>query len=48
MTVPVTGGWENFQVVSTTLTAPASGPVFLRFTGGTGVLFDVDTFTLSR
>lgn len=45
--VPVTGGWEVFQNVSTTLTASASGPVFLRCTGGTGVLFDVDTFTLS-
>jgi len=45
--VPVTGGWEVFQNVSTTLTGSASGPVFLRFTGGTGNLFDVDTFTIS-
>jgi type 1 glutamine amidotransferase len=44
--VPVTGGWETFTTVSTTLTASASGPLFLRFTGGSGALFDIDTFTL--
>ncbi|MFE6487237.1 ThuA domain-containing protein [Streptomyces sp. NPDC057757] len=44
--VPVTGGWETFTTVSTTLTATASGPLFLRFTGGSGALFDIDTFTL--
>ena len=46
VTVPVTGGWETFTTVSTTLTATASGPLFLRFTGGSGALFDIDTFTL--
>jgi hypothetical protein len=45
--VPVTGGWETFQTVSTTLTAAASGPLFLTFTGGAGNLFDVDTFTVT-
>ncbi len=45
--VPVTGGWENFQTVSTALTGNATGPLFLSFTGGTGSLFDVDTFTIS-
>ncbi|MFD4966563.1 ThuA domain-containing protein, partial [Streptomyces sp. NPDC058417] len=45
--VPVTGGWETFTTVSTTLTATASGPLFLRFTGGAGALFDIDTFTLA-
>ncbi|MEV6286803.1 carbohydrate-binding protein [Kribbella sp. NPDC051770] len=45
--VPSTGGWENFQNVSTTLTGNASGPLFLSFTGGAGALFDVDTFTVS-
>ncbi|MFG2356325.1 ThuA domain-containing protein [Streptomyces sp. NPDC048521] len=44
--VPVTGGWETFTTVSTALTASASGPLFLRFTGGGGALFDIDTFTL--
>jgi glucose/arabinose dehydrogenase/PKD repeat protein len=47
--VPVTGGWETFQSVTTTLTGTATGPLFLVFTGsGTGYLFDVDTFTLTR
>ncbi|MFC5828313.1 ThuA domain-containing protein [Nonomuraea insulae] len=45
--VPVTGGWESFQTVTTTLTGSASGPLFLVFTGGAGALFDIDTFTLS-
>ncbi|MBB5081775.1 ThuA domain-containing protein [Nonomuraea endophytica] len=48
VTVPVTGGWENFQTVSTTLTGPATGPLFLVFTGGAGFLFDLDTLTLTR
>jgi type 1 glutamine amidotransferase len=45
--VPVTGGWENFQTVSTTLTGSGSGPLFLTFSGGSGALFDIDTFSLS-
>jgi len=44
--VPVTGGWEKFQTVSTTLT-PGTGALFLTFSGGSGSLFDVDSFTLS-
>ncbi|MFE9607225.1 ThuA domain-containing protein [Streptomyces sp. NPDC006012] len=44
--VPVTGGWETFTTVSTTLSGTGTGPLFLRFTGGSGSLFDVDTFTL--
>ncbi|MFI6297181.1 ThuA domain-containing protein [Nonomuraea sp. NPDC050790] len=44
--VPNTGGWENFQNVSTALTGTASGPLFLTFTGGGGALLDVDTLTL--
>ena len=46
--VPVTGGWANFQNVSTTLTAAASGPLFLTFSGGSGYLFDIDTLTLTK
>ncbi|QQQ79463.1 ThuA domain-containing protein [Saccharothrix sp. 6-C] len=43
-----TGGFDRFAEVSTTLAGPASGPVFLVFTGtGAGGLFDVDHFTLS-
>ncbi|MFE9629159.1 ThuA domain-containing protein [Streptomyces sp. NPDC006527] len=45
--VPVTGGWETFTTVTTTLTGSASGPLFLRFTGGSGALFDIDTFSLA-
>jgi glucose/arabinose dehydrogenase/PKD repeat protein len=47
VTVPVTGGWENFQTVATALSDNASGPLVLTFTGGTGSLFDLDTFTIS-
>jgi hypothetical protein len=45
--VPVTGGWENFQTVSTALTGNVTGPLFLSFTGAAGSLFDVDSFTVS-
>ncbi|CCK24936.1 glucose/sorbosone dehydrogenase [Streptomyces davaonensis JCM 4913] len=45
--VPTTGGWETFTTVGTRLNA-GSGPLYLTFTGGSGSLFDVDTFTLSR
>jgi hypothetical protein len=45
VTVPVTGGWETFMPLTATLTGSASGPLFLRFTGGGGALFDVDTFS---
>ncbi|MFD3438935.1 carbohydrate-binding protein [Streptomyces sp. NPDC058685] len=44
--VAPTGGWETFTTVSTTLSATGSGPLFLRFTGGSGSLLDIDTFTL--
>ncbi|MET9358253.1 carbohydrate-binding protein [Streptomyces sp. NPDC006617] len=47
LTVPVTGDWETFTTVSTPLTAGGSGPLFLTFTGGSGALFDIDTFTLT-
>ncbi|MFE6036063.1 ThuA domain-containing protein [Streptomyces sp. NPDC056452] len=43
-----TGGWDTFAEVSTALTATGSGPLFLRFTGGAGALFDIDSFTLSH
>ncbi|MFG3044188.1 PQQ-dependent sugar dehydrogenase [Streptomyces sp. NPDC048241] len=48
-TVPVTGGWETFQDVSTDLTRAPRGTttLFLVFKGGTGVLFDVDDFTFT-
>jgi type 1 glutamine amidotransferase len=43
-----TGDWEKFTTVSATLAGSGTGPLFLRFTGGSGSLFDVDSFTLSR
>ena len=48
VTVPVTGGWETFTEVSTTLSNVPAGTVtlYLTFHGsGTGNLFDVDAFT---
>ncbi|MFI6938788.1 PQQ-dependent sugar dehydrogenase [Streptomyces sp. NPDC050418] len=48
--VPVTGGWENFQDVTTNLSAGPSGStdLVLLFKGptGQGNLFDMDAFTL--
>ncbi|MFC7387876.1 carbohydrate-binding protein [Sphaerisporangium rhizosphaerae] len=43
-----TGNWDTFTTVSATLTGSASGAVFLVFTGGSGSLLDVDTFTITR
>jgi type 1 glutamine amidotransferase len=48
VTVPPTGGWENWQSVSATLAGTGSGPLFLVFTGGAGSLFDIDEFTLAK
>ena len=47
VTVPVTGGWETFTEVSTTLSNVPTGTVtlYLTFAGGTGTLFDVDAYT---
>nr|WP_240929329.1 carbohydrate-binding protein [Streptomyces coryli] len=47
VSVPQTGGWETFTTVNTGLSA-GTGPVYLTFSGGTGSLFDIDTFTVSR
>ncbi|WP_282701217.1 PQQ-dependent sugar dehydrogenase [Streptomyces sp. CC219B] len=50
VTVPVTGGWENFQDVTTDLSRPPRGTttLYLVFKGaGTGALFDVDDFTFT-
>jgi type 1 glutamine amidotransferase len=41
-----TGDWETFTTVTTPLTA-GTGPLFLSFTGGSGSLFDIDSFSLS-
>jgi hypothetical protein len=48
-TVPVTGGWENFQDVSADLSRAPKGTttLYLVFKGGSGALFDVDDFTFT-
>lgn len=50
-TVPVTGGWENFQDVSAGLSRAPRGTttLYLVFKGstGSGALFDVDDFTFT-
>ncbi len=48
VTVPVTGGWETFTSVTTQLSASASGPLYLVYTGAAGALFDIDHFTLHK
>ncbi|GAA3309699.1 PQQ-dependent sugar dehydrogenase [Streptomyces cinereospinus] len=47
--VPVTGGWETFQEVTTPLTGQPAGTttLYLVFRGGTGSLFDVDDFSFT-
>ncbi|KQV97508.1 PQQ-dependent sugar dehydrogenase [Streptomyces sp. Root369] len=48
--VPVTGGWETFQDVTTNLSRAPRGTttLYLVFKGsGTGALFDVDDFTFT-
>ncbi len=49
-TVPATGGWNTFQNFSAAFAAPASGTgdLTLVFKGGSGYLFDVDEFALTR
>ncbi|MDQ3790309.1 MAG: ricin-type beta-trefoil lectin domain protein, partial [Actinomycetota bacterium] len=46
VTVPVTGGWDVFTEVSTTLSNVPAGTttLYLTFSGGSGFLFDVDSF----
>ncbi|MER7057250.1 PQQ-dependent sugar dehydrogenase [Streptomyces sp. NPDC000351] len=48
-TVPVTGGWETFQNVTTTLSNQPSGSttLYLVFKGGSGSLFDVDDYSFT-
>ncbi|MFD7502253.1 PQQ-dependent sugar dehydrogenase [Streptomyces sp. NPDC059850] len=47
-TVPVTGDWETFQDVKTTLRKPPTRTttLYLVFKGGAGALYDVDDFTI--
>ncbi|MGW0311105.1 ThuA domain-containing protein [Streptomyces flavidovirens] len=47
--VPVTGGWDVFQDVTTTIKRPPAGTttLYLVFKGGAGALYDIDDFTFS-
>ncbi|MET7394810.1 carbohydrate-binding protein [Dactylosporangium sp. NPDC005572] len=48
-TVPVTGSWDTFvNVTGAIANAPTTaGTLYLVFTGGSGALYDVDSFTLT-
>ncbi|MFC5032290.1 MULTISPECIES: carbohydrate-binding protein [Streptomyces] len=49
VTVPVTGGWENYTSLTFPLTPSTTSGLFLVFHGGTGgSLFDVDDFTVTN
>jgi glucose/arabinose dehydrogenase/PKD repeat protein len=47
-TVPVTGSWDTFTTVGGPVTNAPAGTttLYLVFTGGSGALYDVDSFTL--
>ncbi|MEE6258700.1 carbohydrate-binding protein, partial [Plantactinospora sonchi] len=47
-TVPVTGSWDTFATVSGTVANTPTGTttLYLVFTGGSGALYDLDSFTL--
>jgi hypothetical protein len=49
VTVPVTGAWDTFTTVTGAVTNPPAGAIslFLTFAGGTGALYDVDSFTFA-
>jgi glucose/arabinose dehydrogenase len=48
-TVPVTGSWETFTTVSGTVSGAPAGTttLYLTFSGGSGALYDVDSFTFT-
>ncbi|WP_432899673.1 carbohydrate-binding protein [Micromonospora matsumotoense] len=48
-TVPVTGGWDVFTTVTGTVSGAPTGTttLYLTFAGGTGLLYDLDAFTLN-
>lgn len=47
MTVPNTGGWDNYTEVTAPVTRPDDGThdLFLVFTGGGGAILDIDSYT---
>jgi glucose/arabinose dehydrogenase len=50
VTVPVTGSWDTFTDVSTSIGSVPAGTqtLYLTFAGGAGALFDVDSFTFNK
>ncbi|MEU1604400.1 RICIN domain-containing protein [Micromonospora matsumotoense] len=48
-TVPVTGGWDVFTTVTGTVSGAPTGTttLYLTFAGGSGLLYDLDAFTLN-
>ncbi|GAA3347208.1 hypothetical protein GCM10020358_61100 [Amorphoplanes nipponensis] len=46
-TVPGTGGWQTWTTVSCPVTAAGQHDLYLRFTGGSGSLFNVDWWQFS-
>ncbi len=45
ISVPNTGGWNQFQSFSTSITSPSAGAdIYLVYKGGSGFLFDIDWF----
>ncbi|MBL7253518.1 family 43 glycosylhydrolase [Paractinoplanes lichenicola] len=47
-TVPGTGGWQTFTDVTCPVTASGTQDLYLRFTGGSGSLFNVDRWQFTR
>ncbi|WP_329013336.1 RICIN domain-containing protein [Micromonospora rifamycinica] len=47
--VPVTGGWDVFTTVTGTVSGAPTGTttLYLTFAGGSGLLYDLDAFTLN-
>ncbi|WP_250214809.1 carbohydrate-binding protein [Acrocarpospora catenulata] len=43
-----TGSFDTFTNVTATLNGAGTGPLFLTFSGGTGSLFDIDYFSVTR
>jgi arabinoxylan arabinofuranohydrolase len=47
-TVPGTGGWQTYTGVSCPVTATGTHDLYLRFTGGSGSLFNLDRWQFTR
>ena len=47
VTVPNTGGWDNYREITAPVTKPDDGThdLYIVFTGGSGPIFDLDSYT---